>query len=37
MKGQAIRFIAGKYAGKKGWVDLYGKEGDEKTPVIVDL
>jgi predicted choloylglycine hydrolase len=37
MKGEAIRFIAGKYAGKKGWIDLSGKEGDETTPVIVNL
>jgi hypothetical protein len=37
MKGQAIRFIAGKYAGKKGWIDLAGKEGDDTTPVIVNL
>jgi hypothetical protein len=37
MKGQAIRFIAGKYAGKKGWIDLSGTEGDETTPVIVNL
>jgi hypothetical protein len=37
MKGQAIRIIAGKYKNKKGWIDLSGKEGDECTPVIVNL
>jgi hypothetical protein len=37
MKGQAIRFIAGKYAGKKGWIDLGEEGGDETTPVIVNL
>jgi hypothetical protein len=37
MKGQAIRFITGKYAGKKGWIDLDGKEGGDTTPVIVNL
>ena len=37
MKGQAIRFIAGKYAGKKGWIDVSGEDGDETTPVIVNL
>jgi hypothetical protein len=37
MKGRAIRFIAGKYAGKKGWIDIDGKEGDSTTPVIVYL
>jgi hypothetical protein len=37
MKGQVIQFIAGKYAGKKGWIDLSGKEREETTPVIVNL
>jgi hypothetical protein len=36
MKGKAIRFIAGKYAGKKGWIDIDGKEGDATTAVIVN-
>jgi hypothetical protein len=37
MKGQAIQFIAGKYAGKKGWINLDGKEGNETSPVIMNL
>ena len=37
MKGAPIQFIAGKYAGKNGWIDIDGKERDETTPVIVNL
>jgi hypothetical protein len=37
MKGQAIRFISGKYGGKKGWIDLSGVDGEDTTPVIVNL
>jgi hypothetical protein len=36
MKGKAIRFIAGKHAGKKGWIDIDGKEGDATTAVILN-
>ena len=37
IKGEAIRFIAGKYAGKKGWFDD-SRAGDRQVvPVIVDL
>ena len=36
-KGSEIRFIAGKYAGKKGWIDLEGDSDSEVTSVIVNL
>ena len=36
-KGDEIRFIAGKYAGKNGWINI-ARYGDEvNSPVIVDL
>ena len=35
-KGQAIRFIAGKYGGKKGWIDLDSEPGSETIGVIVN-
>jgi hypothetical protein len=38
MKGQPIRFIAGKYADKKGWLDTEGKTtAKDSTNVIVQL
>ena len=37
VKGSAVRFIAGKYAGKKGWVNTEGNSDHEVTSVIVDL
>lgn len=36
VKGDAIRFIAGKYAGLKGWKNKAENSDDEITPVIVD-
>lgn len=36
-KGEEIRFIAGKYAGKTGWINTADQADDEVTPVIVDL
>jgi hypothetical protein len=36
-KGDPIRFIAGKYSGKNGWIDLGKGEGDATIAVIVDL
>jgi hypothetical protein len=36
-KGKEIRFIGGKYGGKKGWVDLDRTPGIDTTPVIVNL
>lgn len=36
-KGAPIRFVAGKYAGKKGWLNL-NEEGDSLiSPVVVNL
>lgn len=37
MKGDAIRFVSGKYAGKSGWIDTEGVADDNVTPVIVNL
>jgi hypothetical protein len=36
-KGQRIRFVGGKYGGKKGWINLEKPAGEETTPVIVNL
>ena len=37
-KGAAVRFIAGKYAGKKGWLNLEDNNGNnDVTGVIIDL
>ena len=36
-KGKRVRFIAGKYGGKSGWIDLDRPEGDGAVLVIVDL
>ena len=33
----AIRFVAGKYSGKSGWIDPTRKEGENTIPVIVNL
>ena len=35
-KGEAIRFIAGKYAGKSGWINTEEPADELITPVIVD-
>ena len=37
MKRDNIRFVAGKYAGKHGWIDLTGHSEKGVTHVIVDL
>ena len=37
MKGEEIRFIAGKYGGKSGWIDDSEDADENVTPVIVDL
>ena len=37
IKGSAICFIAGKHAGKKGWVNKEEQSDKEVTSVIVDL
>jgi hypothetical protein len=37
MKGDAIVFIGGKYAGKTGWINTNKEAGENTTPVIVDL
>ena len=36
IKGDPLRFIAGKYAGKSGWVNLAETADDEILPVIVN-
>jgi hypothetical protein len=36
-KGKKVRFIGGKYGGKKGWVDDDRNLGTGTIPVIVDL
>jgi hypothetical protein len=36
-KGAKVRFIGGKYGGKKGWVDVDRAQGTDTIPVIVDL
>ena len=36
-KGKEVRFIGGKYGGKKGWVDDDRKQGNNTIPVIVNL
>jgi hypothetical protein len=35
-KGDKIRFIAGKYGGKTGWLNISEPADDKVTPVIVD-
>lgn len=37
IKGDEIRFIAGKYSGKTGWINTSEVADDRVTPVIVDL
>jgi len=37
MKGEAVRFVAGKYGGKTGWINTQETGDDSVTPVIVDL
>ena len=37
MKGEEIRFIAGKYGGKSGWVNTEEPGDESVTPVIVNL
>ena len=34
-KGAAIRFIGGKYVGRRGWIDSGREFGETKVPVIV--
>lgn len=36
-KGEEIRFIGGKYAGKQGWLDIDKEADDRVTPVILNL
>lgn len=36
-KGESLRFVAGKYAGKRGWLDTSKEMGENTIPVIVDL
>jgi len=36
-KGATVRFVAGKYAGKSGWVDDNRENGEDTVPVIVNL
>lgn len=36
-KGKQVRFVAGKYGGKDGWIDASKEEGDDTVPVIVNL
>jgi hypothetical protein len=36
-KGQKIRFIGGKYGGKKGWINADRPASEERTYVIVNL
>jgi hypothetical protein len=36
-KGQKVRFIAGKYGGRKGWIDEDREAGQDTVPVIVNL
>jgi hypothetical protein len=35
-KGVAVRFVGGKYGGKKGWIDTAREHGENTIPVIVD-
>ena len=37
MKGKSVCFIAGKYAGKTGWVNVAMEHGENTIPVIVNL
>lgn len=37
MKGEEIRFIAGKYGGKSGWINTQEPADESVTPVIVNL
>lgn len=37
MKGDEIRFVAGKYESHKGWINVSDYADDETTPVIVNL
>ena len=37
IKGDEIRFIAGKYGGKKGWINIEETSDEEVTSVIVNL
>ncbi len=36
-KGKKVRFIGGKYGGKKGWVNDDRNLGTGTIPVIIDL
>lgn len=36
-KGRIVRFIAGKYAGKTGWIDKSRNEKGDIVPVIVEI
>ena len=37
VKGSPVRFIAGKYGGKMGWVNISENADEEIMPVIVNL
>ena len=37
IKGDEIRFIAGKYAGKSGWINTQEPADETITPVIINL
>ena len=37
MKGKEVRFIGGKYSGKRGWINMDKENGENTVPVIVDL
>ena len=37
LKVKKIQFIAGKYAGKDGWIDEAGESDEAVTSVIVNL
>mmetsp|Transcript_1023 Transcript_1023/g.1383 ORF Transcript_1023/g.1383 Transcript_1023/m.1383 type:complete len:83 (-) Transcript_1023:209-457(-) len=37
IKGDEIRFIAGKYGGKSGWINTQEAADETVTPVIVNL
>ena len=37
VKGNRVRFIAGKYGGKTGWIDTERPTSENTLPVIVDL
>jgi hypothetical protein len=37
LKGDCVRFVAGKYGGKTGWINLSERADEEIVPVVVNL